>query len=144
MKFPQPDNNPVLKFFFFPSDELRQSKKSISSAPFYHQLNSYRSASKIKFDKLNRVNKPSCVKVTTPENAYNINEIKSLKQRLEKSKEEIKSLRTIIRLMDEETPSQINKDVVEGRPWRVNKLKSKTKGEIQKNASLITSPTLLN
>ena len=42
--------------------ELSQSKKSISSAPFYHQLNSYRSASKIKFDKLNRVNKPSCVK----------------------------------------------------------------------------------
>ena len=108
--------------------ELRQSKKSISSAPFYHQLNSYRSASKIKFDKLNRVNKPSCVKVTTPENAYNVNEIKSLKQRHEKSEEEIKSLRTIIRLMDEETPSQINKDVVKERPWRVNKLKSKTKG----------------
>ena len=30
--------------------------------------------------------------------------------------------------MDEETPSQINKDVVKERPWRVNKLKSKTKG----------------
>ena len=77
--------------------------KTYSNAPFYDQLNSYRLASKIQFDKLKKASsfdKASCIKVT-PNNIDEDDEIRSLKQRLEKSQKEVKSLRTIALVSDE-------------------------------------------
>ena len=86
----------------YSADEMADptQSKPCSSAPFYHQLNSYRLASKIQFDEFKKASsfdKPSCIKVT-PNNTDEDDEIRSLKQKLEKSQEEIKSLRTIIRM----------------------------------------------
>jgi len=103
--------------------------KPCSSAPFYHQLNSYRLASKIEFNEFKKASscdKPSCIKIT-PNNTDENAEIKSLKQRIEASQDEIKSLRTIISLMDEKAPN--NKGVVKQHRWQINKSRSKTKGK---------------
>ena len=115
----------------YSADEMADptQSKPCSSAPFYHQLNSYRLASKIQFDEFKKASsfdKPSCIKVT-PNNTDEDDEIRSLKQRLEKSQEEIKSLRTIISLMDEKAPS--NKGVAKQHRWQVNKSRSKTKSK---------------
>ena len=85
-------------------------------------------ASKIKFDEFKKAScdKPSCIKIT-PNNTDENDEIRSLKQRLEVSQEEIKSLlvRTIISSMDEKAPS--NKGVAKQHRWQINKSRSKTK-----------------
>ena len=113
----------------YSADEMADSMqpKPCSSPPFYHQLNSYRLASKIKFDELKKASscdKPSCIKIT-PNNTDENDEMKSYKQRLEISQDEIKSLRTIISLLDEKAPS--NKGVAKQHRWQTNKSRSKTK-----------------
>ena len=115
----------------YSADEMADpiQPKPCSSAPFYHQLNSYRLANKIKFDEFKNTSscdKPSCIKITS-NNADENDEIRSLKQRLEISQDEIKYLRTIISLMDEKAPS--NKGVAKQHRWQINKSRSKTKGK---------------
>ena len=78
------------------------------------------------FKKASRFDKPSCVKGKL-NNTDEDDEVKSLKQRLEKSEEEVKSLRTIISLMEEKVPK--NKDEAKQQRWQVSNSRSKTKSK---------------